>query len=418
MSVGKILFFSLSSRSTGEISYLIGALNGKYRPGIELELIVHRSLSKVAGQFPGQITYHDFLTKDRFEDILNYLARISEHVDALVLIDVNSLCLEFNLTDKNREELIKFLEVASRDKKVAIIDYFCATVSDYQTYQSRKELVERKVYEITRDLPGKPFEMYYFTKFLKMRALSQILYLPSSVQILRPLPVTLKVTLQPESNITYYKNTFWKVEQGKPDSKKFLITFSRFFSNRVIRPKFLERLFIEVSRKIIQTADINEIVFIDPIGVVPEKFQLDDVRVTTYKWLERKAFLAVLAEAAFTAAFVPYATIGTISILNRIPFVSLYSSRFSSEIPWMRQALDSMVIPPFNGFGIWEDISFYDVLTENNLYFNTLIMADIGDDKSFITAIQSIRSQEHIKRIESFLKMYPMDNLPFLVDAL
>ncbi len=411
----KVLFISFSSRSTGEISYLIGALNEGVLNGLSLNLVISPKLSLVAEKFPGQVHFHDLKPTDSCQKIINFLEQICHAGDIIVLIDITNLCLEYLFTEKKQVLFAKCLTEIAYKKKVFVIDYFKTITSHEAIYDERRKRTEEQVRKLTYNLPGKPFEMYYFTKFLKVRSLNLVMFLPPEVTILRPLPLTFSSS--DEENVISYKAVFWQKMPSMGKEKRILITFSGFFANRVVQPRHLKEMFIGVCERLVAAYDPEEIIFIDPIGILPDKTEIKSVVLRCYPWLKRDNFINLVSQVTLTAAFVPYATIGMISLLNRVPFISLYSTRPSSEVDWLDEAFKPIVIPPFRGFGIWEDIAFYHELSEQNQYLKAVSFLDISDEREFPRVIHEIEDHAE-QRIFDFLENYEQLQAPLLAEVL
>jgi hypothetical protein len=413
----KILFIGLSSQSTGEISNLLGALSGCHGEEFQGELIVHENSALIAKKFPGTIMYHNFTVKDKFSQVLSYITEVTKAADVVVFIDINAVMLELNLKDKDVAMFYKCLQSLAGSKQVAVMDNFCSGVSDLDTYKKRKQAVEAKIHHITRNLPEKPLEMRYFTSILKARAFNQILHFPPEVTFLRPFPITYKQHGS-EPNAVYFKSCLDPFAQGRGEGKKVLLTYSSVYAmNRLLNPEFFREMFLQVCKGLTQSMDIEEIIFLDPIGTDPGD-SVGDVKISCSKRLDRDTFLKVMSEAYFTATFSFYSSLGATSIMNGIPFVSFSCSKASTEIPWMSRTLQPYEIAPFTSVGFWEDIAFYDSFNEGNMYADTIIKLDMADSQSYKDAAEQLVSRKAHDRIQDFLQTVHSMNVPTLTEVL
>lgn len=108
--------------------------------------------------------------------------------------------------------------------------------------------------------------------------------------------------------------------------------------------------------------------------------------------------------AYFVAFFIPTASVGITAIQNGIPFISFYSSKFSSRYISHKNPED--FIPRFTSLGIWEDAAFIDYLkADDNHYFNTVEFIDISDESQFIDLKNKLETGKIIDKIKTFNSM-------------
>jgi hypothetical protein len=82
------------------------------------------------------------------------------------------------------------------------------------------------------------------------------------------------------------------------------------------------------------------------------------------------------------------------------------SSEFLNEkIPSLQKQKD-LLIPPFKSLGIWEDLAYYDYVTEHNPFYQAAIEYDIGKPETIKQIAQDFNSGKVDQSIDHFYRMY------------
>lgn len=392
-----IAFLSLAEKSTGELTYLVSSLNAS---GASCNLsrmsvlFVSTQLAHAAIYFPGMIRHHDH-SKSPLKKINRFLTDCIFKFDIIICIDVNCFILERNLHDQSlREFYTLFHEQIAAGKKIAFIDYFECFHNQKSDYDAHKASILSEIRDVTAGFETESRFSFYVSKFLPKRISSQIQLCPSGTSILRPVPLNFpKAFPGHRPGIYYYRNCFASDYLIKTSNQKrnFLFAFSKYFENTIDR-RLLRKLFIHAAQGFVRRFSPDEIVVIDPFGCTADQNDIDGTRVTSQLWIDKPTLCKIMGESYFVALFVPYGTLGTIAIMNGVPFVAVNNSVSSSLSPHVSKIVGDFKLLPYNALGVLEDHGFFKKLKRQNPYFDAVSFCDLADPCAFDIVHQCILS--------------------------
>ena len=234
--------------------------------------------------------------------------------------------------------------------------------------------------------------------------MSQIHLVSPDMDVLRPVPLNCPKTENTrQSGIYYYRNSFahdYGINASK-SPQKILFAFSKFFEN-TIDHRTLQKLFVYTAQKFNRRFRPDEIVVIDPFGCTADLQAIDGAVVTAVSWMDKRALCETIERAYFVALLVPYGTLGTIAVLNGVPFVTIHNSISSLESPHIEKLVGEFMLPPFNALGVLEDHAFFEGLCERNPYFKAVVFNDLADPLAFDLTYNNIISGSARTQIEEY----------------
>ncbi len=416
----KVLFANLATESTGELIYLLNSLKRHDDAEVELYLLVHEDLKNIAKKFNGEVILHQYKEGKLLEEI----KKLSEDFHFIILNAVNAAILESSIGLVS--QISKTIEYLLKKKvKVGVNDIHASCV---RTLEEKEKLIEEIKEKAKKLVHPQKKRMYYFESIVPRRAGAMILFVPEEVYVFRSVPLTYpkNVLEEKKERIFYYDGNFIKFQRKKDSLDKILISHSRVASRmlfRLYREKtllLLENLIGKVISAIyenLEEKETKEIILMDPNDCFPKE-SYKNLKIKRYKYLPPDEFRNILSRVLFSVSFVSHTTIGVYSILNRIPFLSIYSSRFSTDIPWMDKILFPLYLPPFESLGQIEGDVAWRSLFSNNPYFESIVYGDLSDEENLHKAIKDILTGEPKKRIDSYITKLKSLNLPLFSELI
>lgn len=397
----KILLISLSRESTGEVRFWVTATKLLQKNKDMVTLITNPRFKDLFSDFPGTLSFYDFSSKNAWSGLFSHIKSIISQFKKIVLLDITSATLENNLSCNELNRIIEDLEKTGC--KVSLFDVMAVIEKSQDIYNNRLKSTETKLQLFINDYISHKSHStsqfsYYFSRFLKRRTINQLLIVPDNIEIIRTTPYTYK---KENDQSTYLRCNFEKINVNNNSSKKIILGFSK-FADRVVSKDALSDLLSHVVIKMKKLIGIEKIVLINPVGIdVDEIGEKECIKIENYNRIERKTLLKEMESAYFVAFFIPTASVGITAIQNGIPFISLYSSKFSSQ--YLTHKKTEEFIPRFTSLGIWEDAAFIDYLKEDdNHYFNTVEFIDISDESQFIDLNTKLETGKIAEKIKAF----------------
>lgn len=399
-----ILLISLSRESTGEVRFWVTATKLLQKNKDMVTLIINPRFKDLFSDFPGSLLFYDFSSKNAWPDLFSKIKSIISQFKKIILLDITSATLENNLSRDDLTRIIDDLE--KTECNVSLFDVVGVIEKSPEIYNSRLKSTETKLQLFIDDYVSHKFHSnsqfsYYFSRFLKRRTVNQLLIIPDNIEIIRTTPYMYK---KENDQITYLRCNFEKINVKNNSSKKVILGFSK-FADRVVSKDAISDLLSHVVIKLKKIIGIEKIVLINPVGidtdVISEK---EAIKIENYNRIERNTLLKEMECAYFVAFFIPTASVGITAIQNGIPFISFYSSKFSSR--YINHNNPEDFIPRFTSLGIWEDAAFIDYLkADDNHYFNTVEFIDISDESQFIDLKNKLETGKIIDKIKTFNSM-------------
>ncbi|MBN2353005.1 MAG: hypothetical protein JXD23_10590 [Spirochaetales bacterium] len=412
------LFLGLAKRSTGEATYIvrqISALAGG--TGIDAGLRVNENLADVVSGYRGDTGFLSF-ARLSFLEILSEIEAIAADWDGITFIDLNCFFLEANIRPAQRENFFSLVRrLAANGKTVSCVDYFSTFTESVEEW---KERVERCRERNLRRLGGMPADDrlgYYLRKFMPERMEAQIMPPLEGVSVLRPVPLNRPGPRGPY--FFHYDNRLSSAPAPRADGKRrsVLLALSRFFEYTVPR-EVIRSLCRGIVRNLHRHLDVERIVLIDPFACTSDLDGTTPALIETRTWLNKETLHAEIDEALFVGLFVPYGTLGTISLSRGVPFVSFRAGESGSSSESYRELAGGAVYPGFNALGVWEDEAFFSDLAEGNPYFDAVETVDIARADAFSELAGRISSRAMERRVKTYRDFCQRQAVPSFGEAL
>ena len=410
----KVLFANLATESTGEVIYLLNSLKRHDDDEVKLYLLAHEDLKNIAEKFNGEV----ILLPYKEEELLEEIKKLSEDFHFIIFNGVNAAILESS-NIRLAPKMSETIEYLLKNKvKVGVNDIHASCVKTFEEREKRIEEIKKKAKKLIH--PQKK-RVYYYESMIPRRASAMILFVPEEVYVFRSVPLTFpkNIVEEKKERIFYYDGDFIKFERKKDSQDKILISHSRVSSRMLFSlfkektPLLLENLIEKVISAIYENLEgkgTKEIILMDPNDCF-QRESYKNLRIKRYKYVPPDEFKDILSRVLFTVSFVSHTTMGVYSILNGIPFLSIYSSRFSTDIPWMDKILFPLYLPPFDSLGQMEGDVAWRGMFSNNPYFEAVVYGDISDKENLYKAIKNILAGESKRRIDSYITKFKALNL-------
>ncbi|HHE04830.1 MAG TPA: hypothetical protein ENL19_02060 [candidate division WOR-3 bacterium] len=416
----KVLFANLATESTGEVIYLLNSLKRHNDAEVKLYLLVHEDLKNIAERFNGEVILHPY----KEEELLEEIKKLSRDFHFIILNAVNAAILEscIRLASKISETIEYLLK---KKVKVGVNDIHASCV---RTFEEREKLIEEIKEKAKKLVHPQKKRMYYFESIVPRRARAMILFIPQEVYVFRSVPLTFprNVLEEKKERIFYYDGDFIKFERKKGLLDKILISHSR-VASRMLFSLYKEKALLLLENLIgkvipaiyesLKEKETKEIILMDPNECF-QKESYKNLKIKRYKYVPPDEFRDILSRVLFTVSFVSHTTIGVYSILNGIPFLSIYSSRFSTDIPWMDKILFPLYLPPFESLGQIEGDIAWRGMFSNNPYFEAIVYGDISDEENLHKTIKDILTGVPQRRIDSYITKFKALNLPLFSELI
>lgn len=416
MKKRKILFVSLCTSSTGELSYVLEISKCLNIEKFEMEIWVNKALEKVVEGFNGKI---EFYVSER-ESFPSFFRGILEKIekkekDILVFVDINGVIEES--MGVSEEFFYSFFEKeVSRGIRVVVMDYFRSFEPDFSVVERERNRIKSKI----EDLCEKYFSVGLKTRqkllilreLYQKKGLRQVLYLPDQVFAIRPVPFNWPSSEKENGRIFYVKLFEDFLEHSKnsrsQDKRFILVLTSRFFSETICKED-LGTIFDFVMKRFSSYLSYEKVIVIDPIDFLEEDIS-KKFRCEKYKWLERNLFREFIRKSLCVIGFVPYSLGGCYTVLSRNVFVSVVSSKssFLLDLDGKKLKKDFLF---FNALGVIGDIGFYERLTRDNPYFKAIEIMDLGVVSSFDEVLARVKEGD-LSKVDRYINSYLSLDLP------
>lgn len=392
----RTLFLGLSKRSTGEATYAVRQLlKLGYRDEERPILSVHGHLRDVVASYGSGVALHE-LSDRPFNEILSSLRLLPRSYEKIVMIDLNAFFMEVGLNIAQRDELFAlFDEWRSDGARVGCIDYFGTFGLDQTEYDERLKTARAGLAEKVRGIPMRSRLGYYLNRFVPERMRLQLHVRRAGISVFRPVPLNRRAC---EREILSYVNEFPgpRARSRGDAADHVLIGLSRFFEYTVDHVT-IRKLCQRIIEGLTACLPLRSLTLIDPFECTAGLG--GELSVKCMRWVDRETLDSLIDSSLFVGLFVPYGTVGSISLSRGTPFVSFVSSRSTADSVAFSRLTDGVVLPGFNALGVWEDEVFLPSLERDNPYFNAVWKVDLSEPDAFPALAEFLGSDESHSRI-------------------
>lgn len=374
----KLLFFSFSKKSSGELTYLLNHME-LVKDFTNITICANEvNQTKLKNHNINSIYYK--AEKITAKELIDIFYNIVIGFSYIFIIDLNCFFSEFNISDVEKEYFYNSLNKLNNQKiKIAAIDYFNAFVRDMEKYELLLHQANDLYKEKIKGLQLNNKLSWYYTNFVFKRIKNQIIYIPEYITIFAPVPLN---TIKNDNRLYYKNNLISENIENKTEQKREIILFAlSSFISYTLNNQDIYTLCHNLFSQLCNSFKAKKVLCIDPTDSLKNE-KNNEYEIEIRKWVDGKELVSFFPKVIFTGLFVPYGTLGSISVNNNTPFVYFYSSQSSALDNNFRYLIKNTNIPGFNALGLWEDEAFFSELVKDNPYFECINGCDISDIKN------------------------------------